>query len=187
MGRLATRVALVAAFVAAAACGSSSGGTGPVPTVDAAPDATPSGCRPGELQASDGHCEPAGIPPDRCGKGFEPDGNRGCVADLPGAACPSGTMAVPGETMCREVAPCGAGAWGDIPVESNTQFVDASFTGTSDGSMKAPWRTIQQGIDAAASGAIVALAAGSYAENVTFRGALGSGKPVRLWGKCPSM
>jgi hypothetical protein len=92
-------------------------------------------------------------------------------------------MAVPGDTACREVAPCGSGTWGDIPVEANTQFVDKAYAGgNSDGTLAHPWTTIQQGINAAAKGAIVAVAAGSYAEDVLIKY-----KPVRLWGRCPAM
>jgi hypothetical protein len=80
------------------------------------------------------------------------------------------------------VAPCASGTWGDIPIEPDTEHVDASYTGgASDGSAAAPWITVQAGIDAALPGAIVAVAAGSYVEDV-----LVLGKSVRLWGKCPA-
>jgi hypothetical protein len=43
----------------------------------------------------------------------------------------------------------GAAPWGDIPVESDTEHVDASYSGgNSDGSSAAPWTTIQAGVDA---------------------------------------
>jgi len=91
-------------------------------------------------------------------------------------------MALAGETTCRAVAPCGAGTWGDIPVETNTEHVDPSYAGGgSDGSASTPWTTISAAIAAADSGAIVALAAGSY-------GAVSlQGKALRLWGRCPEM
>src|SRR5262245_54483601 len=72
-------------------------------------------CRPGKAQRDDGTCQKAGIPPDACGEGFMPDGKDGCEAILPPEPCPKGMMAVPGETACREVAPCGEGTWGNIP------------------------------------------------------------------------
>jgi hypothetical protein len=176
--------ALVFAIAFASACGSSSSSS----SNDAAPnDANvetndaPAGCAPSETRADDGHCEPAGVPTTACGKGFVADDVRGCTAVLPSDACGPGKMAALGETTCRDVAPCADGTWGDIPVDATTQYVDASFAGSSDGSSKAPWKTIGAAITAASSGAIVAVAAGSYAEDVI------APKPVRIWGKCPSM
>jgi hypothetical protein len=140
-------------------------------------------CPPGEWLRDDGTCIPAGVPPEGCGDGFVHDGDRGCEPILPEAACPSGQMAVPGETTCREIAPCATGRWGDIPVEPDTQYVDTSYAGMdSDGSALRPWTSVQAGIDAASSGAIVAIAEGSYLEDV-----LVEGKPVRLWGVCPAL
>lgn len=141
-------------------------------------------CPPGEwLRETDGACIPAGVPPDGCGEGFAHDGDRGCEPILPPEPCPDGLIAVPGDTRCREVAPCAPGSFGDIPIEADTEYVDASYMGgASDGSLAAPWTTIQEGIDAALPGAIVAVAAGSYLEEV-----LVEDKPVRLWGKCPAL
>jgi hypothetical protein len=90
-------------------------------------------------------------------------------------------MAVPGETSCREVAPCGTTKWGGIPVESDTEYVDASFAGISDGSQAAPWTTIGDAIAAAVPGAMVAIASGTYAEDILI-----INKSVRLWGRCPA-
>jgi hypothetical protein len=139
-------------------------------------------CPPGEW-LRDGECLPAGVPPDGCGEGFTHDGDRGCTAILPAGACAPGLMAVPGETRCREVAPCAVGKFGDIPVEPSTEHVDASYLGTdSDGSAGKPWTTIQAAVAAAAPDAIVAIAAGSYPENVDI-----AVKAVRLWGVCPAL
>ena len=167
---------------ACAGCGSSGDANGDRDAgtdalADVASDA-PSGCAPGELRADDGRCVSAGV--SSCADGFASDGAGGCSVVLPSAACAPGTMAVPGETSCREVAPCAAGAWGDIPVDATTQYVDAWFFGTSDGSSKAPWKTIGAAVTAASSGAIVAVAAGSYTEIVQVT------KPVKLWATCPS-
>jgi hypothetical protein len=118
-------------------------------------------CPPGE-QLVDTTCVPAGVPPDGCAEGFVHDADRGCEALLPEAPCPAGLMAVPGETVCRAVAPCASGTWGDIPIEADTQHVDASYTGTaSDGSAETPWTSIQAAVDAVISGGIVAVAARS--------------------------
>lgn len=132
-----------------------------------------------------GNCRPAGIPPEMCGDGFESDGNTGCSAILPKDPCPNGMMAIPGEKKCHEVAPCPDGKWGGIPSSVNTQFVDGSYgseNGPSDGSAERPWSKIQLGIDAAESGAVVAVAAGSYEEDLEI-----ASKAVHLWGRCPQM
>ena len=148
--------------------------------VDVEPE-TP-GCPAGELELADGSCRAAGIAPDECGDGFEHDGDVGCEPILPDEPCAPGMMAIPGETTCREVAPCGDGPWGDIPVDDTTEHVDGSYTGgDSDGSAAKPWTTIQQAVNVAAGGAIVAIAPGTYEEHVFI-----AGKPVRLWGKCPA-
>jgi len=146
---------------------------------------------------------PARTQVSACGDGFTPDGAGGCSAALP--TCAAGTFAAPGETACRapgvaepptcmtgqlatigetachDIADCGAAPWGAIPVDSSTVYVDASFAGASDGSSAKPFRTVQAAVDAAASGAIVAIAAGTYAESVVV-----SGKAIKLWGRCPS-
>ncbi|WP_437762569.1 hypothetical protein WME77_31400 [Sorangium sp. So ce764] len=138
-------------------------------------------CPPGAVE-TDAGCEPAGVPPGRCGSGFTPDGARGCVPVLPAEAGPPGQMAVPGEAAWREVAPCGAGPWGSAPIDETTEFVDAAYAGAdSDGTEARPWTTIQEAIDHAAEGALIAIAEGSYAEELLI-----SGQPVRLWGRCPA-
>jgi hypothetical protein len=126
-------------------------------------------------------CVSAGVPVDGCGVGFEHDGAFGCRPILPAERCPPGLMAVVGETTCREVMACGSGTWGDLPIDGSTQHVDASFTGASDGSALQPWATIIDALGAAAPGALIAVAAGSYAEQFEIT------TPVRLWGRCPSM
>ncbi|MDC0685488.1 right-handed parallel beta-helix repeat-containing protein [Sorangium atrum] len=140
-------------------------------------------CPPGELALETGECQPAGVPPEACGTAFASDGNSGCKAILPEDECPEGQMAIPGETSCREVAPCGDGPWATIPIETNTKFVDQAYAGgDSDGTMTKPWTTIQEAIDDAVDGAIVAVTDGSYAENVKIQS-----KAVRLRGRCPGL
>jgi hypothetical protein len=141
----------------------------------------PNGCAAGEL-STDAGCEEAGIPPEHCAAGFEADGARGCSPVLPAAPCPAGQMAAVGETACRTVAPCGTSSWHGIPVDGTTEHVDAEFVGSSDGTALQPWTTIQDGVDAAAAGAVVAIAAGNYPEHVVVQG-----KAVRLWGRCPDL
>jgi hypothetical protein len=146
-----------------------------------APGVQDDGCPAGTLGLPDGSCQPAGVPPELCADGFEPDGDVGGEPVVPAEPCPPGLMAAPGESICHEVLPCGAGEWGDIPIDATTVYVDASYPGAdSDGSAANPWITISQGVAAAAPGVLVAVAAGSYVEDVVVQG-----KPVRLHGKCP--
>ena len=156
---------LVGIVSLATACGS--GDTAPDPDPDPDPPVPPS---------------LGGVPDGMCGAGFEHDEDGGCAAILPSEPCPPGLMAVPGEPMCRPVAPCGEGTWGDIPVDATTQHVDAQFVGTSDGSAGAPWATIAAGVAAAAPGAIVAVAEGTYVGDLLI-----TAKPVRILGRCPEL
>lgn len=149
--------------------------TGPPPT-------PPPSCEEHELLLPDGRCIRPGIGPEQCGEGFMHDGVDGCEPVLPAETCPPGQMAVPGETDCREVMPCGEGTWGDLPIDATTQHVDGSYVGgSSTGTAAQPWPTIQAAVDAALPGSLIAVAAGSYTEEVTI-----ANKPVRLWGICPA-
>jgi hypothetical protein len=165
------------------------------------------GCAIEDVVADGGSCIAPGVPPDGCSSGFTYDGNGGCTPILPatdcgegemavpgetechavGAAgepptCPAGQLAIPGESACHDLADCGSGTWGAIPVDATTQYVDASYAGgASDGSAGKPWTSIGAAVNAAAPGAIVAVAAGSYHENVAIQY-----RPVKLWGRCPS-
>lgn len=124
-------------------------------------------------------CQPVGMTAEACPPGFV-FADELCLPDLPDA-CGPGTMALPGESACRPVSPCADGTWGDIVTDAATQHVDASYTGGgSDGSASRPWTSIAQGIAAAGSGGVVAVARGTHAE------ALSVSKPVTIWGVCPA-
>lgn len=137
-------------------------------------------CLPGQLELDDGACQDAGIPPAHCPAGFEPDDLDGCAPVLPSEPCDPGMMALPGETTCRPVAPCGDEPFAGIPVEASTVYVDQSFAGVSDGSASAPYKGLQAAVAAAPAGVIVAIAPGDYGAKVILD------KPLRLWGKCPA-
>lgn len=138
-------------------------------------------CAAGSRALEDGGCQPPGVPETSCFDGFQPDGQGGCVATLPVEPCAAGQLALPGESACREVAPCGAGPFGDIPVEADTVYVQADYPGgDSDGSEARPYTTILDGIGGATEGAIVAIASGVYEESLVVD------RPVRLWGVCPA-
>ena len=180
------RATLVAA-IALTACGGDD--TGPAASGGAGGDAGQGGsggeslCGDGEVPAVDGGCLVPGVPADACGAGFEPDGANGCEPVLPSTDCGSGSFAVPGQTECHPVGACLDRSWTGIGVDDTTEFVDAAYAGAdSDGTSAKPWTTISAAVAAAAPGAIVAIAAGSYAEDVDI-----AGKPVRLWGRCPAM
>jgi hypothetical protein len=149
----------------------------------------PAGCQPGEHTTVTGTCCPAGTlaqPDSTClpaGVPICPDGfiaaDGGCAAPVP--QCPPGQVAFPGEARCHELGDCGAGTWGDIPIEPGTQHVDASSGGNGDGSALSPWATVGEAVEAAADGALVAIAAGTYVEDVQVD------RPLRLRGRCAAM
>jgi hypothetical protein len=140
-------------------------------------------CVAGETTLEDGSCQPAGVPAGRCGEGFAPDDSGGCQAIMPPEPCQAGSIAVPGDTTCREIAPCGDGTWGNIADEAGAEYVDGTATNAgADGTREHPWPTIAEAIEAAEPGALVAVAAGTYHETVEM-----FGKGVRLEGRCPSM
>lgn len=156
-------------------CGSDMSKTGPT-------GAPPSSCDPPNVVLPDGSCLVPGVPADGCGEGFVHDGDRGCLPVLPESPCPPGWLAVPGNEDCRQ-HPCGEGTWGDIVTGVDTQHVDGAYAGgDSDGSAAKPWTTLQEAVSSANPGAVVAIAAGSYLGDVNL-----VGKPVTLWGRCPSM
>ncbi|HZO17281.1 MAG TPA: integrase core domain-containing protein [Polyangiaceae bacterium] len=139
------------------------------------------GCPAGTLAVGDGSCQPAGVPPELCAEGFVHDGDAGCEPVLPPAPCDKGQMAIAGESACHPVMACGSGTWGDIPIDQATVHVDNTYAGgDSDGSLLRPWTSITSAVAAAPPGALIAIAAGSYVEDVDVD------KPVRLWGVCPA-
>ena len=168
---------LLTCLVGLSACGDDDDDAGKKPVVDGSVP-----CLAGEQPMDDGSCLPSGVTAEHCAPGFEYDNANGCVAILPAAPCPPGQLALPGEIACREVAPCGGAPWGDAEIQPGARYVDAAFGGTSTGSEVAPYTTIQQGVNAAASGDQIIVAAGSYVETVSI-----SNKSVELIARCPTM
>jgi hypothetical protein len=168
------RWSCVALLALSSACGDDTVGGGETePSVD---------CEEHEVALPNGDCVRPGVLPDGCADGFVHDGAYGCDAVLPQEPCPAGSMALPGDISCHPVMECGVGTWGDIPRDATTQHVDATFVGVSDGGELAPWNSIGEAIVAAVPGAVIAVAAGSYTEDV-----LVQGKAVRIWGVCPTL
>ncbi len=171
--------------IAMVGCGGESDGGGSTTGEGGSGGQPPLGCAIGETTLEDGSCVApgtgAGIPPEQCGAGFEP-ADDGCEPILPTQACGPGLMALPGETSCREVHPCGSPPWGDIPVEPGTHYVDASYAGgDSDGTSAKPWTTIADAIAAAPADGTLAIAEGSYVENLVVN------ESLAIWGRCPSL
>jgi hypothetical protein len=161
---------LAASLLVALGCGSASTRPDDETSVDG-------GCEPGELTLDDGSCLPAGIAPDGCGEGLVHDGVA-CEPVLP-APCPPGTMAIPGEAACHAVGICFGAAWPDVPAGAGAQYVSLAGGANANGTMAAPWPTIGQAINAATAGDTIALAAGSYSEDVVI-----DGKALHLVGTC---
>lgn len=115
-----------------------------------------------------------------CMAGFSMGNNGGCEPVLPKVACPAGTMRVLGQTACQVVGNCGTGTWGKIPHTGDTLYVDGSHKGSDqDGTRTRPFSTIGAAVTAqkaSASHRVIAVAAGTYNEDVvltsaiTFRG-----------------
>lgn len=166
------RAARLLLFSAIASCSSVESKNDPQP-----PGVAVDNCPETELPIVGGGCHKVGA--RECGPGFAFDEDRGCNPILPASPCGPGTMAVPGDSACHPVSSCGEGTWGSIPVAAGAVFVDASYTGgASDGSAGKPFRTIQAAIDVASPGYVVAVAAGTYAEDVKLN------RRVKLWGRC---
>lgn len=139
-------------------------------------------CAANQVPVLGGGCTTIGVPVDGCAEGFTHDGDGGCTPVLPETSCPAGQMAIPGETRCREVSPCGEGTFGAIPVEADTLFVDASVAASGDGSRASPFKTIDEALAKVRRGTrpIIAVAAGVYTDAVI-------DVDVRLIGRCPTM
>lgn len=80
-------------------------------------------------------------------------------------------------------AACGAGPWGDVEVDGDPVYVDASASG-GDGSAEAPFPTLGEGAALAGDrgGGLVVVAAGTYAEVLKLRD-----DGVRLAGRCADL
>ncbi len=128
-----------------------------------------------------GGCKAIGVPVDGCASGFRHDGEGGCLAVLPSAACPKGELAIPGDTACHPVGACGTDPWGGVADSPSTLHVDGSGPPSGDGSRAKPFLRISEAIAAAKAGSIVAVASGTYTEDLVIS------RAIELVGRCPSM
>ena len=200
MWRAALVGAAISSAVLIAGCGKNSGGGGnhnqnthldPCPEGTEAKEAA---CVPvfdncsatDEIPVLGGGCLPVGVERcaygDGCAPGFTGDGAGACDPVLPAAECGAGTLAVLGQTACQDIRDCGAAPWGNVPTDANTIHVDAGYSGgSSDGSASAPYTTIGAALAVATGGDHIAVAAGTYAENLTLNA------PVTIAGRCPGL
>ncbi|MDP6934599.1 MAG: right-handed parallel beta-helix repeat-containing protein, partial [Myxococcota bacterium] len=104
-----------------------------------------------------------------------------CGSDPEPLTCGEGEL-LDGETCVPEA--CGTGTWGNLETDPDTVYVDASAEAGGDGSEDRPFTVIQEGLDAQDDKAMVAVAAGTYVENLLL-GRDQSG--VHLAGRCRAL
>jgi len=118
-----------------------------------------------------GGCTAIGV--ELCPKGFAADGTGGCKVVLPAATCGASELALPGDATCAPIGDCGWSA------PSSALRVDAAASEGGDGSTARPFRTIAAALAAAKDGDTLALAEGTYVEDVSID------RRVTLHGVCP--
>jgi len=124
-------------------------------------------------------CQPIG-PPKKCLAGWEKVAGGWCEPIVPPQACAGLTMAKIGLRTCQPIMDCGAGKWGKIKTTAATIFVDNSYTGyDADGSQAKPYRYINPTVYKAPAGAHIAVAAGTYQEDININ------RPITIEGVCP--
>lgn len=109
----------------------------------------------------------------QCPPGFQRDPSGwNCEPTLPAGPCTGATRAAIGSTACRSVGDCEVA----FPPVASSLWVDASFDA---GQLDAThFSRISEALAAAAPGATIAVAPGSYAESLLFT------KPLKLVGRC---
>ena len=100
-----------------------------------------------------------------------------CGTDTP-LTCAEGEL-LDGEQCVPDA--CGTGTWGDLETGGDTLYVDASAEDGGDGSMESPFTVIQEGLDAQGRKGMVAVAAGTYVENLKVHG---DHSGMHLAGRC---
>lgn len=168
------RVIAIAAMCFAVGCGdtgavaSEDGGTadGTVDSGDAITIVPPAAVAPPNIVCPEGWSDPGDGTP------CEPWPETGPEP------CGAGQAHLPGSPGCQPIGdPCPAGEWPEgLPTDVAIVYVRAGATGT--GTTSDPFGRIADALASAPSGAIVAVARGSYAEMIALT------RPVTLWGAC---
>ena len=171
------RVVVVLLAVAAYGCGDDDGG---VPA-DAGGGSDGGGADGGAV----GPTAPAAPTMTPCPEGWSetttPRGTVWCDPFPAGATdCTGAEAHFPGGTGCERVgSECPAGDFPEgLPAGVTVVYVRAGAPSGGDGSMASPFGTIRDATRAARAGEVIALAKGTYDENVQL------GAEVTLWGAC---
>lgn len=137
------------------------------------------GCAEGQTPVGQ-ECALTRIGPESCGALLRREGTS-CVVDLP--ECSDEQIYTP--EGCAEVGvtqECGSGDWGHIDLGGTVVFVNIAYDGGDpDGSEARPFTTIAEALAAATAGATVAIAEGTYEENLVVPA------EVTLAGRCPEL
>jgi hypothetical protein len=138
----------------------------------------PIDCHADEIALDDGTCKRVGTQVAGCPLSVRVGGDD-CVPNVSPTPCLEGTMAVPGQISCVDYGACNI-AWGGIPSASTIAYVVADAAPGGDGTLTKPFTRIADALASVAgrSGALVAIASGTYAENLVLS------SDVRLWGAC---
>ena len=157
-------------------------------------------CKDGEVPLPGGGCKAVGVV--ECTGGLKLPGAASCTLVGQPATCPSGWSKVKGgwcepayaktkcaagykpvlgKTTCQQIRDCGSGTWGDIKTTTKTIYVDGSNKGTAIGTKAQPYATIYMAVKYARDGDHIAIAAGTYHEDVNLN------YGVTLEGRCPQM
>ena len=86
-----------------------------------------------------------------------------CGTDPEPVSCVQGEL-LDGDACVPEI--CGTGTWGELETGSDTIYVDGSAESGGDGSKDRPFTVIQEGLDVQGTDGMVAVAAGTYVENL---------------------
>jgi len=94
--------------------------------------------------------------------------------------CADGEAHFPGEAGCVTVGPaCPTGRFPEgLPGDRTIRYVDGSAAPGGDGSMASPYQLVANALRDSGSGDIVAVAKGTYDEDVSVRGG------ITIWGAC---
>ncbi|MDP6932910.1 MAG: right-handed parallel beta-helix repeat-containing protein, partial [Myxococcota bacterium] len=106
---------------------------------------------------------------------------QGEVPDPDPLTCAEGEL-LDGESCVPEE--CGTGTWGDLQTDQDTLYVDGSAQTGGDGSQQSPFTVIQDALDAQGKDGMVAVAAGTYVENLQLTS---EHTRVHLAGRCSEL